>query len=418
MIRARIEAVLDAIEADELGTNAFITVDRSGALAGADAADDRRVRGRSLGPLDGQPVAVKDSLDTAGLRTTYGSGMYDSRVPGVDAVAVQRLQAAGAIVVGKTNLTEFACGTVGVNQWFGDVHNPHRHGFYPGGSSSGSAAAVAAGMVSLALGTDTAGSIRHPAAVCGVVGLKPTLGRVPVDGNALIARNLDHVGPIASSTDGAALVLEAIQDDRWGAVDLDLPDRPLRVGVLAGEFVDACPSDVQAPFMAGVDLLRSEGHEVGEVYLDIDLEEAEDHGAVLCMDMLEVHGHDIRSAPLDTIGPELLDWVNLFDSFDGDQYEDALKYQRSAVGIAEDVLARWDVVVCPATRMPSGPLDTEEDRWLRVGNLAIWALTGQPSLTVPWGAAANGMPLGLLINGRRGTDSVVLAVGQLVERLR
>lgn len=422
--RARVEAALDAAEADVAGINAFITVDREGALEAADVADARAAAGRSLGPLDGVPVAVKDSLDTAGLRTTFGSGMYAHRVPERDAEAVMRLRAAGAAIVGKTNMTELACGTFGKNEWFGDCHNPHDTSRYPGGSSSGSAAAVAAGIVDHAVGSDTSCSIRQPAAVCGVVGLKPTYGRVSAKGNSICSPHLDHVGPIGATVDAAADLLSALQEPGWGNVGanpLDAGELPtLRIGVLGGPFVDACAADVGRVTASAIDLVGELGHRLVDVDLGLDLVEVDELANVLCADMIEAYGQDVADAPPDRVGASLRNWFDIFGE-SIDRYDEALAMQRHVTAHIESVMAEreLDVLLCAATRVGAGLLaDADEDRQLRMGNLAIWDMTGQPSLTVPCGAAETGMPLGLLFNGRRGDDALVLRLGRQFERAR
>ena len=190
--------------------NAFITVMAESALAEARSAEAEIGRGEWRGALHGIPVALKDLIDTAGVRTTAASALYKDRVPGEDAEVVRRLRQAGAVIVGKNNLHEFAYGGSSLVSYFGDVHNPWDVGRIAGGSSGGSAAAVAAGLAYAAIGTDTAGSIREPAALCGCVGIKPTYGRVSSRGVIPLSLSLDHVGPLAATVEDAAIVLQAI----------------------------------------------------------------------------------------------------------------------------------------------------------------------------------------------------------------
>jgi aspartyl-tRNA(Asn)/glutamyl-tRNA(Gln) amidotransferase subunit A len=177
--------------------NAMITVDASGAMAAAQAADHARSLGNYLGPLHGVPIAVKDNLDTAGLRTTYGSGFFNDHIPQRDATVVSRLRKAGAVIVGKCTLHEFAFGVRSNNPVIGQCKNPWDTTKIPGGSSGGSGVAVATGMAQMALGTDTGGSVRIPAALNGVTGLRPTLGRVPNTGCMPVSETHDTVGPLA-----------------------------------------------------------------------------------------------------------------------------------------------------------------------------------------------------------------------------
>src|SRR5271163_4292249 len=203
-------ACLNRIEKLNPALNAYITVTAESALAEAHAAEAEISRGEWRGPLHGIPVAIKDLIDTADVRTTAASALFKDRVPDEDAAVVQRLRQAGAVILGKNNLHEFAYGGSSLVSHFGDAHNPWNTAHIAGGSSGGSAAAVAAGLCYAAIGTDTAGSIREPAALCGCVGIKPTYGRVSARGVIPLSWSLDHVGPFTSTVSDAAIVLQAI----------------------------------------------------------------------------------------------------------------------------------------------------------------------------------------------------------------
>ncbi len=203
-------ACLDRIERLNPVLNAFITVIHESALAQARVAEDEIQHGKWRGPLHGIPIGLKDLIDTAGVRTTCGSALFADRVPTEDADVVQRLKRAGAVLLGKQNLQEFAYGGTSASSHFGAVHNPWNPKHIAGGSSGGSAAAVATGMCFGAIGSDTGGSIREPAAFCGVVGLKPTYGRVSTRGVFPLSWSLDHIGPICRNVRDAALMLEVI----------------------------------------------------------------------------------------------------------------------------------------------------------------------------------------------------------------
>src|SRR6266851_5040910 len=253
-------ACLNRIEKLNPTLNAFITVTAESALAEARAAEIELSRGDWRGPLHGIPVALKDLLDTAGTPTTAASALYQNRIPTEDAEVVRRLRQAGAVILGKNNLHEFAYGGSSLVSFFGDVHNPWNTGRIAGGSSGGSAAAVAAGLCYAAIGTDTAGSIREPAALCGCVGIKPTYGRVSCRGVILLSWSLDHVGPLAATVGDAAAVLQAISG--YDALDVGSADVPvsdyisacqesarsLRVGTLRSYFCDDLDSEVAAAF--------------------------------------------------------------------------------------------------------------------------------------------------------------------------
>src|SRR5258706_5527627 len=217
-------ACLDRIECLNPVLNAFITITHEDAMAQARMAEDEIQRGKWRGPLHGIPIGLKDLIDTAGVRTTCGSALFADRVPTEDADVVQRLKHAGAVLLGKQNLQEFAYGGTSASSHYGAVHNPWNPKHIAGGSSGGSAAAVAAGMCFGAIGSDTGGSIREPAAFCGVVGLKPTYGRVSTRGVFPLSWSLDHVGPICRSVRDAALMLEAIAG--YDALDPTCVDWP------------------------------------------------------------------------------------------------------------------------------------------------------------------------------------------------
>ena len=241
-------ACLDRIEKLNPALNAFITVTADSALAEARAAEIEISRGNWRGPLHGIPIAIKDLIDTAGTRTTAASALFEHRIPAEDAEVVRRLRLAGAVIVGKNNLHEFAYGGSSLVSFFGDVHNPRNIGRIAGGSSGGSAAAVAAGLCYAAIGTDTAGSIREPAALCGCVGIKPTYGRVSARGVIPLSWSLDHIGPLAATVSDAAVVLQAIAGyDALDVCSVDVPvsdyvsglrdgAKTLRVGVPRAHF--------------------------------------------------------------------------------------------------------------------------------------------------------------------------------------
>ncbi len=203
-------AVLERIETLDPMINAYITVDAEGALKAARAAQRQIAKGKYLGPLHGIPISLKDLYDTKGMLTTAGSKIMGDRIPAEDAASVARLRAAGAIIVGKTNLHEFAFGSTTQNPHFGGTRNPYDTSRIPGGSSGGSAAALAADMCIASTGSDTGGSIRTPAALCGIVGLKPTYGRVSLRGIVPLASSLDHAGPMTKCVRDAAIMLSAM----------------------------------------------------------------------------------------------------------------------------------------------------------------------------------------------------------------
>src|SRR5436853_606433 len=257
--------------------NAFITVTAESALDAARSAEAQIARGGWKGPLHGIPIAVKDLLDTAGVRTTAASALFKDRVPVQDAEVVRRLRAAGAVLLGKLNMHELAFGGSSAISYFGAVHNPWDVAYSPGGSSGGSAAAVAGGLCYAALGSDTGGSIREPAAYCGIVGLKPTYGRVSTCGAIPLSWSLDHIGPMTRTVADAALVLEVIagydsQDP--GSVDLPVPEyatdiaastSALRLGILKDYFYENLHPEIEAATQSALSVLKGLTRSLHEV---------------------------------------------------------------------------------------------------------------------------------------------------------
>jgi aspartyl-tRNA(Asn)/glutamyl-tRNA(Gln) amidotransferase subunit A len=266
-------AVLDRIEAVDARVRAYVTVTAERALESAASADGRIAAGEA-GPLTGIPVCIKDVLTTKGIRTTCSSRMLENFIPPYDAHVVERLKAAGTVIVGKSNMDEFAMGSSNEHSAFFPTHNPWDLERVPGGSSGGSAAATAAGECIFALGSDTGGSIRQPAALCGVVGLKPTYGRVSRYGLVAFASSLDQVGPFARSVEDAAIVLNAIagQDPRDStSAPLEVPDfsaglsgdlHGLRLGVPQEYLTNDLDPQARAAFLAAVDVAAGLGAEV------------------------------------------------------------------------------------------------------------------------------------------------------------
>src|ERR1700728_2931767 len=274
-------ACLDRIQKLNPTLNAFITVSADSALAEARAAEKEISRGEWRGPLHGIPVALKDIIDTAGTRTTAASSVFQDRIPVEDAEVVKRLRQAGAVILGKNNLHEFAYGGSSLISFSGNVHNPRNTAHIAGGSSGGSAAAVAAGLCYASIGTDTAGSIREPAALCGCVGIKPTYGRVSTRGVIPLSWSLDHVGPLAAAVSDAAVVLQAIAGYDpldTNSVDVAASDyvsvlvestKTLRIGIPRTYFYDDLHAEVRAAVEEALAVIRKRVAEIHDVRIEV-----------------------------------------------------------------------------------------------------------------------------------------------------
>jgi aspartyl-tRNA(Asn)/glutamyl-tRNA(Gln) amidotransferase subunit A len=360
--------------------------------------------------LEGVPVLVKDLLDTAGLTTTGGSRWLADRVPASDAAAVARVRSAGGIVVAKTATYELGCGDEQIP--FGPVRNPWRPSCITGGSSAGSAAALALRLAPLALGTDTGGSIRIPSAWCGTVGLKPTLGRIPGDGLLGLAPTLDAVGPMARTATDAATLLAVLSGDDPAA---PLPVVGRRVGVLGGWFTDVLADDVRAAWGSAIGVLRDLGAEL----VPIEIADAR-HGAPLSfvITMAEA-ARTYADAPRDQLSPAFRRRLEDGGAIDGATYADALRSRRALTHTVTAAIAGCDVVVAPACVQTAPPFD-DVDRpvagvpstWPDVSarTMALWNVTGLPSVAVPIGFGDDGLPIGMQVAGPAFADETCLAL--------
>jgi Asp-tRNA(Asn)/Glu-tRNA(Gln) amidotransferase A subunit family amidase len=411
-------ACLDRIAEVDDEVHAFAHLDPNEALSQARMLDERRRNGHSLGALHGIPVAIKDIFDTADYKTECGSPLLKGRQPMRDATAVSRLRAAGAVIIGKTVSTEFA--------YFhpGPTRNPRDLERTPGGSSSGSAAAVAAGMVPLAIGSQTNGSMIRPASYCGVYGIKPTHGLVSRARSLTLSRALDHVGVFARSLADSALILETL-----AGYDPDDPDtRPLAapefLETLAGEpplppqfaFVrtpiwDQADPDVRAAF-------KTLSGQLGEAATSIDLPPSfakawEDHRVIMAADMAHNLSGIIARGP-DAASQQLRDFVAEGRAFSAVRYLEARDAaHRYAAGLTA-IFDRYDAILTPATAGVA-PIGTA------TGNPAfcsLWTLTGLPAVTLPLLTGEGGMPLGVQLIGPAGDDGRLLRTANwLVNRL-
>lgn len=408
---------LSAIELENPGLHAWTHVDAEGALRDARASDQRRAEGAALGRLDGVPIAVKDSFDVDGMPTSLGLPPQDAWLVHDDASAVSRLRGSGAVILGKTAMDELAFGTMGSNPHGGDVGNPALPGRASGGSSAGAAAAVAAGHVMAALGTDTLGSVRIPAAFCGLVGLKPTFGEVSRVGMAPALRRLDCPGVLARSVQDAAMVLKVLAGYDAGdvacrarRVPLALPDwdpAALRVGVVSDlRSLGAAPEVVDA-FRAALEAAGTTLGHARPVSLDLaPLEVAASRRAALLLmeaDILAAHGERLPHASERTRG--LLDYALSRTAVDAMAAESRLDGHVVAVRrLFED----FDVLVLPT--VPSGPPSLGEAEPANLADFtALASLAGCPALSLP---LPGGM--GLQLVGPRGSDLRLLELGEVV----
>ncbi len=418
-----VEAFSRRIEAAR-GLNAFITLPDERTRREAQRAERRLSRGEP-GALLGVPIAVKDLFATRGLRTTAGSRILRDWVPSSDARAVARLRAAGAIVFGKTNLHEFAYGVTTANPWWGVARNPHDPRRSPGGSSGGSAIAVVAGLCAAALGSDTGGSIRIPASLCGCVGLKPTYGAIALNGTFPLGWSLDHAGPLTRTVDDAGILFDVLAEPEAGLSPRRTSMRGLRVGVLNGPIA----RNVQPRVSHQVDLAATGLRRRGLRVRDVRIPEMEWTVATqlvtLRAEASAVHARWIRSRPR-AYGPDVRTRLHLGALISGSDYVLAQRMRARIRAAMARVFDDVDVLLLPATPITAPVVGERTVRW-RSGDepvdgalvrlTAPFNLTGLPALSVPFGAAA-GLPIGVQIVGKWHDEACVLAVGRLIEELR
>ena len=423
-------ACLDRIEKFNPALNAFIPVTAEAALAEARAAEIEISRGEWRGPLHGIPIAIKDLIDTAGTRTTAASGLYQNRVPTEDAEVVRRLRLAGAVILGKNNLHEFAYGGSSLVSFFGDVHNPWNIGHIAGGSSGGSAAAVAAGLCYAAIGTDTAGSIREPAALCGCVGIKPTYGRVSARGVIPLSWSLDHVGPMAATVGDAAVLLQAIAGyDPLDVCSADVPvsdyvpglrdgAKTLRVGIPRPHFYDDLDDEVRAAVEQALVVIGTQVAEIREVRIEVSSDRT-----VQAAESYAYHADNVARTP-ELYQPETLRRIRSGANISAAEYIQRRRELDQERRCAHDIFGEVDLLVTPTMPIPAPAIaDLKKDpAALRPAELALLRNTrpfnvwGLPAISVPCGFTKSGLPIGLQIAGPHWREDLVLRLAHAYEQ--
>ncbi len=421
---------LSAIEKLNPILNAFITVTADSALQQARQAESEIQSGQWRGPLHGIPIGLKDLIDTAGVRTTAASALFKERIPTEDATVVQRLRNAGAILVGKQNLHEFAYGGSSIISFFGEARNPWNSEYVAGGSSGGSAAAVAAGLCYAAIGTDTGGSIREPAALCGVVGLKPTYGRVSAHGVIPLSPSLDHVGPITRTVADAAVVLNAIAgydsqdpnsakspaDDYVGALDRKV--KKLRIGVPRKFFYDNVDPEIAGAVEQALHVLETHTGTLHEIEVPVPTD-----WSLLSAEAYAGHAEYISRSP-ELYQSETLRRLRTGENISASEIEARrreLTRIRAEIGRVFDTV---DVLVTPTTPMPApriselkqNPDMLRSKEIMLLPNTRPFNMWGLPAISVPCGFTSAGLPIGLQIAGAHWAESVLLQVAYIYER--
>ena len=416
-------ACLARIEADDSTLNAFIHVMTDEARRQAAEADAEIAAGRDRGPLHGVPVSIKDLFDLAGTPTTAASRLRDGHVAVSDAPVVARLRERGAVLIGKTNMDEYTYGTTSESSAFGVVRNPHDPARSPGGSSGGSAVSVAAGMALASLGSDTGGSIRIPAAACGIVGLKPTLDELPTDGVVPLSRTLDHVGPFARTVGDTWLVYQALVN----ATNVAMLSRRALTGVRLGlprrYFCELLDPHVRASLERAVAMLERRGVYVKEV----DIPHASSTPAVY----VHIHapeGSGTHARTIDTAPERYTRAVRMRLEMGryvlAEDHVRALQAREALRREVDEALAGCDALVLPTLPIPAPPIGAESVivgnrpepvRALMLRLTQLFNVTGHPAITVPNGTTPEGLPCGLQLVGRRSETTALLQVADACE---
>jgi aspartyl-tRNA(Asn)/glutamyl-tRNA(Gln) amidotransferase subunit A len=428
-------ALLERIEATDGELNSFVTVLPERALEEARGAEREILGGHYRGPLHGVPVGLKDLIYTEGVRTTMGSAFFKDYVPDYSATVVLKLEEAGAIMIGKTNTHEFAYGPTGDRSYFGPTRNPHDLDRIPGGSSAGSGAAVAADLLYGSLGSDTGGSIRIPAALCGVVGMKPTFGRVSKHGVFPLSWTLDHVGPLTRTVEDNALLLNALagydardpysanREPEDFARDLDRGVRGTVIGLPSDFYFEHVEDEVEKRVREAIEVFRFLGAEIREVGIPHLWETLKAQRLTLAADAYAIHEERLKTDPekFNEEGRErLLDGERL----KAHRYASAQQRKLLAKDEFSRALGEVDVLLSPTLPIAATLIDQRE---VDIGGYeepvrsAVTRLTGPtnhngfPSLSVPCGVTASGLPVGMQLIGRPFDEATVYRFGYAYE---
>jgi len=424
------KSCLDQIEKLNPTLNAFITVTAELALAQARAAEDEIGRGNWRGPLHGIPLALKDLIDTAGIRTTAASALFEDRVPAEDAEVVRRLKNAGAVLLGKQNLHECAYGGSSMISYYGEVRNPWNPSCIAGGSSGGSAASAAAGLGYGALGTDTAGSVREPAALCGIVGLKPTYGRVSTRGVIPLSWSLDHVGPLARTVSDAAVLLQAMaaHDARdANSVDAPVPDylaalreglKPLKIGIPRKFFYEELDREVASAVEQAIDVVSALGNDLFETVIEVPTDRT-----LQTAEAYAYHAKFVSRSP-ELYQAETLRRIRSGEEISADEFEKRRREQKQIRSSIHKAFEKVDALLTPTAPVPAPAIDElkRNPELLRPCELLLLRNTrpvnvwGLPAISIPCGFTSAGLPVGLQIIGPHWREDRVLQLAYAYEQ--
>ncbi len=429
--RAAVERCLAQIERLDPSLKAMATTTAEAARQQADACDRAAAEGRWLGLLHGMPVALKDNIETAGVRTTSGAAYLADHIPNSDAPVVGRLKAQGAVLIGKANMQELAWGVVSTNPVFGQCRNPWNPEHIPGGSSGGSGAAVAAGMAQATLGTDTGGSVRIPASMTGTAGLRPTHGRISIRGITPVSVAHDTVGPMARSVADVARLFAALAAyDPLDPVSRDLPlenflprledgIEGVRIGLARNFFFEDVAGEVEGAVRAAAGVLESLGARLVDVTL-AGAETAQRWTTIMAYaDACAYHRERLDAGP-GALSEAVYERMIMGRTFSAVDYAEAMRgreaWRRALAGVFESV----DVLLAPTTPRPAPPIADDRSLHRATQDATRFtyggALASIPGLSVPCGFSSDGLPIGMMLEGAWGAEPLLLRVGHAYQQ--
>jgi aspartyl-tRNA(Asn)/glutamyl-tRNA(Gln) amidotransferase subunit A len=424
--RERLEAALGRIDDPKgEGARACLTVYRDQAKAAADAADARAKAGVSLGPLDGTIVSIKDLFDVAGEVTRVGSKVFaeEGKPATADAPVVRRLRAGGAVVVAKTNMSEFAYTGIGANPHFGTPGNPADRKRVPGGSSSGAAVAAADGMCEIAIGTDTGGSCRIPGALCGIVGYKPSRQRIPTTGAFPLSYSIDSIGPIARSVEACARADAVMANETYVPLE-PVSLNGLRIGVVVGYPIENLDETVDLKFSDAVARLNKAGAHISEEKLSLldDMAQVNSKGGVQPAEAFSIH-RDLLSRRADAIDPNVQVRLERARTVSAADYIDMVRERARLIRSMDDRIADVDVLAWPTTPMVAptmqevaAPDEFARKNAMLLRNTVIVNFFDLCAISVPI-PRGSGLPAGFMLVARNGQDQRLFRIAAAIERL-
>lgn len=423
------ESLLKRIQKIDKYINSYIIVDYEGALSDAKKCELEIMQGNYRGPLHGIPIGLKDMINTEGLRTTFGSPIYANYIPDEDAEVVKKIRQAGGIIVGKQNTHQFAYGPTGDRSHTGPVKNPYNLEKMSGGSSSGSGAGVAAGLCYGAIGTDTGGSIRIPAAFCGTVGMKPTYNLVDKTGVFPLANTLDHVGPITRNILDNALFLNPLQSGEKDFEDytrnIGREIKGVKIGIPNEFYYEDLHPEVEKAILKSIKILENQGAEIIDISVPSMDEFSKAQKVILRFEAYAVHKRNLEKYPNswdDEVKERILTGQNITEN----EVKQALIIRQNARETFNRIFKHVDVLLTPTVPILPPKInyrytsDREDDanhiRWTITKLTAPTNLTGFPSLSLPCGFSCDGLPIGAQLNGKEYEEAKLYQIGNVLER--